>query len=613
MGEKAKVKETVRLYSKVWQLPTFQRIILNLVLCAVGLSIILAFMRNIPFSVVGYRGSLLTYLVIYVTSMLIGTILMYAVVRKKDSPLDARRTAGSAQFGVIFWVVLGVIGGLLDLVLVIDFFEIRFLLLGLGVAYVFFAFLLTGLSDHHPVRNFIAAMIPAILWFALIAGFHDFPPIANLPLSSWLSFLITLTVYTAAVHIIFRAVSKPFERDLGLNGPELLRAFGYDYLMDNSEPFEKLITQIAEIQDIPLDVMVFKNDAGLAAVGVVLYVHPGPFRNLGSSGLPSTIMKYVTDKYNVPAFVMHGTCTHHQNLTNKMDFEPVLREIDQLIANTQVHETMSGPHWVEEGKFKVWTIIAGDSALAVSTSAPEFTDDIALEVSRTAVEKTVHEIPILSHLATVDAHNCIDDDAVSVMPGDEDAAAYIQAISSAVGKTVDMPHTEVSMGIGQLFPEFISAKEGMGPGGITALVLESSGKKSVFVTLDGNNVEPGYREKVIDRLTSEGFDAVEILTSDTHVVNAISLSSKGYPPIGCCEPERMLDAISEVAEIAGQSMNPVSVGLGFGEVRGLRTFGEKGFDTLTQDIAEAAGIAKRVGAATASIAFLISLIAIFFL
>ncbi len=571
-------------------------------------------MRNIPFSVVGYRGSLLTYLVIYVTSMLIGTILMYAVVRKKDSPLDARRTAGSAQFGVIFWVVLGIIGGLLDLVLVADYFEIRFLLIGLGVAYVFFAFLLTGLSDHHPVRNFIAAMIPAILWFAIVAGFtgSTFAPIATLPLSGWVSFIIILAVYTAAVHIIFRAVSKPFERDLGLNGPELLRAFGYDYLMDNSEPFEKLITQIAEVQDIPMDVMVFKNDSGLAAVGVVLYVHPGPFRNLGSSGLPSIIMKYVTDKYSVPAFVMHGTCTHHQNLTNKMDFDPVLNEIDRLIANTQVHDTMSGPHWIEESKFKVWTIIAGDSAMAVSTSAPEFTDDIALEVSRIAVEKTVGDIPNLSHLATVDAHNCIDDDAVSVMPDDDDAAAYIQAIYSAIGKTIDMPRSGVSMGIGQLFPDFITAKEGMGPGGITALILESSGKRSVFITIDGNNVEPGYREKVIDRLMNEGFDEAEVLTSDTHVVNAISLSSKGYPPIGCCEPERMLNAISEVADIATRSISPVRVGFGFGEVKGLRTFGEKGFDTLTQDIAEAAGIAKRVGSITAGIAFLISLIATFF-
>ena len=37
------------------------------------------------------------------------------------------------------------------------------------------------------------------------------------------------------------------------------------------------------------------------------------------------------------------------------------------------------------------------------------------------------------------------------------------------------------------------------------------------------------------------------------------------------------------------------VGLGFGKASNLRTYGEKGFDTLTQDVAEAAGIAKRVG------------------
>ena len=46
---------------------------------------------------------------------------------------------------------------------------------------------------------------------------------------------------------------------------------------------------------------------------------------------------------------------------------------------------------------------------------------------------------------------------------------------------------------------------------------------------------------------------------------------------------------------ARERIQPVKVGLGFGKANNLRTFGERGFDILTQNIAEAAGIAKKVG------------------
>ena len=129
MGEKAKVKETVQLYSKVWQLSSFRRIILNLIVSTLAISLILAFLRTSHTSFAFIQYSFMLYLSIYATSMLLGTLLMFAIVRKKDSPLDARRTAGSAQFGVIFWVIMGVTGGILDWVFVSDYFEIRFLLI----------------------------------------------------------------------------------------------------------------------------------------------------------------------------------------------------------------------------------------------------------------------------------------------------------------------------------------------------------------------------------------------------------------------------------------------------------------------------------------------------
>jgi hypothetical protein len=50
------------------------------------------------------------------------------------------------------------------------------------------------------------------------------------------------------------------------------------------------------------------------------------------------------------------------------------------------------------------------------------------------------------------------------------------------------------------------------------------------------------------------------------------------------------------------------MGIGKGLVRNLRTFGTKGFDTLTKDIVEAWEIAKQEGKRTGSAVILLSIL-----
>jgi predicted neutral ceramidase superfamily lipid hydrolase len=72
--------------------------------------------------------------------------------------------------------------------------------------------------------------------------------------------------------------------------------------------------------------------------------------------------------------------------------------------------------------------------------------------------------------------------------------------------------------------------------------------------------------------------------------------------------EEILVAIKAAATAAREALEPISMGLGFGQVTQVRTFGEGGFDVLTQDVAEAAEIAKKKGLSAGVLAFLVSLI-----
>ncbi|OLS31355.1 MAG: hypothetical protein ThorAB25_03590 [Candidatus Thorarchaeota archaeon AB_25] len=590
LGEKAKVKETVRLYSKVWQLPPYRQIVLRMILLVLIGSLILSAVKGLLLDV------FLCYLVILGAPVFIGSGLLYVIATEENSPLDGRRTAGLVQFGLLFWIALSVVGGIVDSLAGSTAFEIRFSILGVAIAYLAFAFLVNGLSDHHPIRNTIAALMPPILW--ILAELFLAPRNAALPVlpTLWFIPLVTsLTIASLVVHYIYRAVSVPFERDLGINGPQLLRAFGHDFLASNPEPLEEILTKIATFQDIPVEIIIFRDDAGPVACGVIQYVHPGPFRDIGSSDLPSVIIEHIKETHGIPAFVMHGTCTHQQNLTTKEDYPVVLAEIDRLIEETEVHELISGPHWSDGGKFKVWSLFVGNDVLTISTSAPDFTDDISLDVGYDLANMIRERLPQVGGVAVVDAHNCIDDSAVSVNQGDPEAGEYVGTVSGAVFSTINNDRTKVQLGMHQILPNDISQSEGMGPGGVIAIALNLGEREMALISIDGNNMEPGFREQAQSLLKAQGFDDAELITTDTHVVNAISLSSRGYPPIGRNKPNETLEHIVTASMKARERIQPVKVGLGFGKATGLRTFGEKGFDILTQDVAEAADIAKRVG------------------
>lgn len=606
MGEKAKVKETVRLYTKVWQLPTYRQILSILALLTICTSLLAAAAKTLTMISTDFLGTWFCYLILLGVPVFLGTTLLYLIARDKGSPMDARRTAGAVMFGLIFWFIFGMIGVIVDGVLGTSGYETKFLFLGASIAYFMFAFLTNGLSDHSMIRNFIGALSPVILWLLL----EIYLPTVNHALPSlgtywYITIILLVLIPSIVVWYIYRAVSIPFERDLGINGPQLLRAFGHDYLADNSEPLETILTKISTIQSVPMEIIIFKDETEAIACGIIEYVHPGPFRDIGSSSLPSTIMKHIREKHGIPAFVLHGSCTHHQNLTTKNDFPKVLNEIDRLIEETETYPTISGPHWTDGDKFKVWSLFAGPDVLTISTSAPEFTDDISLEVGYDTANMIRQQSPEIKGISIVDAHNCINDDAVSVMRGDSEASEYVGTVSAAVFTTLNERRTQLEMGIYTVNPDNISRKEGIGPGGVTVVILKTEVQEMALVSVDGNNVNMGFREEVISFLKDQGFDSAEITTTDTHVVNAISLSSRGYPPVGRNKPEETLEHIGIAATKARETIRPVSAGFGFGKVEDIRTFGEKGFDTLTQDVAEAAGIAKTIGIRLGGLSFLL--------
>jgi putative membrane protein len=96
-------------------------------------------------------------------------------------------------------------------------------------------------------------------------------------------------------------------------------------------------------------------------------------------------------------------------------------------------------------------------------------------------------------------------------------------------------------------PEEFMVADGMGPGGITTVVVKAGEQKTAYVVIDGNNMSSGLRERILEALRSAGFDG-EVFTTDTHVVNAVVLSDRGYHPVGeAMDNGKLIGYIKETA------------------------------------------------------------------
>jgi putative membrane protein len=113
-------------------------------------------------------------------------------------------------------------------------------------------------------------------------------------------------------------------------------------------------------------------------------------------------------------------------------------------------------------------------------------------------------------------------------------------------KASSLQHLPFDVGAATVTPKEFTLADGMGPGGITAVVVKVGGQKTAYVVIDGNNMVSGLREHILGALRSVGFDDAEVFTTDTHAVNAVILSDRGYHPVGeAMDNEKLIGYIKE--------------------------------------------------------------------
>lgn len=188
----------------------------------------------------------------------------------------------------------------------------------------------------------------------------------------------------------------------------------------------------------------------------------------------------------------------------------------------------------------------GDARLLLVTTHPMGMEDIPNIICNGSRDQ---------FLIPVDCHNSFSD---SVKDLDEDS---LQMISKLLRKAETMElggRKSLLFGYAQVGLDGHSREDGAGDLGVSAAVFLFDGRPSAIISLDGNNCLPHVRDMVVERLKSMGFEHVEVVTTDTHIVNGLRFGGRGYHPLGEVVPADVIaEKAAEAAAKALQAAKPM--------------------------------------------------------
>ncbi|MFW5905562.1 MAG: DUF2070 family protein [archaeon] len=407
-------------------------------------------------------------------------------------------------------------------------------------------------------------------------------------------------LYAAGAYTFLRVVDRPWRRSLGVSSLDFLRGF-IGHIAEGTRELEDFFEQIGEEAVVPVSVLSFRRaDGSEKARWVLAMIHPGPMGDIGGGNLP----RRVAESTDGLAFPPHGTAGHDFNLVTEREVETILEAADSALARIEYGELATQSVSTSVGDASVVAQGFGDDALVIASFSPTFADDVDYGVGLTAAAEARGEG--VDEVMLVDAHNCNNglegDDLGHVVPGSERSFDLIEAVREA---SADVSRTEA-------YPFRLGAawdrtkwqpEDGIGPLGVRVSVVEVAGQRTAYVLIDGNNMEPGLRDRIVEAI--DGPDRIELMTTDTHIVNTIRSTNQVGESIDEAE---LIAVIERLFENAVRDLEPVTAGMATEDAE-VTVFGNDRTETLASQanavISMAGAFAAAVILATVSFSLII--------
>jgi len=596
------VDEVLKKYPILFVLPPPGRLLLlTIAVCLIGGTLALTIV-DIHFIFIAFSFGILIAL-----SSLFSELIVHPLL-KNDKILDVKRRLGLLLSSSTVYVIIILIGAVLTNLTKISDALFRVSIVGCSSVFAFRLFLMLYISTVSRLRIVLAtAAQPGLLlissaYLGRILGALNFAVYG-------LIFFISISVLMVMASILMRELDPIGKRLFGVNSTPIIRAFFASWIGGLNTPLENFFEYVGMKDDVKISLLAFKSqneNSNFKALMVVPTIHPGPFKDIGSSLLPSLVQEALGKKFNCPVVVPHGISGHELNLASKTQ----TLEVVNLLLNSLVfkHEGLYASKFfrIEVDGAKVGCQVFGDCILMTLTLAPMTMEDlprgldtyISLEASRFGLTAIL-----------IDAHNSIN----GTFDREKATKLFREACLKAIEEAVEKGREPFEVGASLVKPKEFTFKDGMGPGGIGVLLVKVGDQKVAYVVFDGNNMISGLRERIIEELKVMGIDDGEVMTTDTHVVGARMSTERGYHPVGeVMDWNIILKYVKEAVKKAESSLSPAKVLWRIEEIRGVKVFGSEQIKRLCILCVELMERAKKTFlAAIPTTMFLLILLALF--
>ncbi|MBI4131016.1 MAG: DUF2070 family protein [Nitrosarchaeum sp.] len=345
-----------------------------------------------------------------------------------------------------------------------------------------------------------------------------------IPYDMWNSMLTNpMAIGFGAVFLIIASVWSVLTDRAGRPGMESTHRTIQAYLASQGNDFteaEEIIEQRSYKTKVSTSQIRLRSSNGDAEFRMVLpEIHPGPYHPVGGSNIPYLIYKNLDSS----AMVMHSISDHSLNLPSKNEVENYLKNLDKSIVKEE-GLVCTEPVTVQINKARVTGLLFGNNPLLFLSLSPHGMEDIPnymkKEIEQYAKNRNYVRILI------VDCHNAMGEEISK-----EDGEDMLKAAKSCLDSLITKDSYPIEFGYANSDSMDVWTED-LGMGGLGIVCLKINGKKFFLGWADANNMENGVREKIVENFAKQGYQLLEICTSDTHYAPVKARNRNGYYQLG---------------------------------------------------------------------------------
>ena len=464
--------------------------------------------------------------------LVVGALLVTQIIDSRFTKnKEYSKSLHMSLFGNSLWLLTAASGLLASFLISRE--QIPFLFITLGM-FLFASFRIgiytTVLGAHigkawlvcfiQPMAMFLA-LVPTEMWATVLTDYQA--------IGYGATFLVLSTVWSLLTDRAGRPGVKSTHH--------LVQAYLSSLSKDSPTEVENILTERANESKVMTSQIRLHTKNTKADFRLVLPdIHPGPFHPIGGSNIPYLIYKNLGSS----AMVMHSVSNHSLNLPSQSEVKNYLASLTKSSVS-QEGISCTEPVTVHINKTRCVGILFGKTALLFLSLSPHGMEDLPLHIKNEIEQYSKNRN--FSQALIVDCHNAMGGEISQA-----DSEDLLTASKSCLDTLMTKETFPLEFGYANSKDMKINAPD-LALGGIGILCLRINGKKYFLGWADANNMENGLREAVVKHFSDNGFELIEICTSDTHYTTKGVRNRNGYYQFGfVTKPEDVANWYLQIAK-----------------------------------------------------------------